>query len=134
MQCDDGIDNGYADALRDYPSDAGCVSLTDNNEIDGQCDDAYDNDLDSFIDYPSDPECSNYADLEYDCTDTDDGLVYSTQGTVSGSNGGVPFSDTDYCTDSITLKEFYCFYSSASQSVNCNNGNSTTQCLNGACV
>ena len=133
-QCDDGVDNVDADTLRDYPNDAGCVSLTDSSEIDGQCDDTYENDGDGFIDYPGDPECNNFGDLEYDCTDTDGGQVYGTQGTVSGSFGGVPFSDTDFCMDATTLKEFYCFYKSASTTVNCAGNSTATQCVNGACV
>lgn len=59
--------------------------------------------------------------------------LYTVQGTVSGTFGGVPFSDTDFCVDVVTLKEFYCFYKSASVTVNCA-GNQTTSCSNGACV
>ena len=121
MICDNGVDQtNDADTLADYRlsgGDLGCVSVTDGSEVDGQCDDTFENDGaggDGFIDYPSDPECNNFADLEYDCTDTDGGQVYT-------------------CVDVVTLKEFYCFYKSANVTVSCA-GNMTTQCSNGARV
>ncbi len=140
LVCDNGLDQtNDADTLADYRlsgGDAGCSSVTDGWEVDGQCDDLVENDGqggDGFIDYPSDPECNNFADLEYDCTDTDGGQVYTVQGTASGTFGGVPFSDTDFCADSVNLLEFYCLYKSANVSVSCA-GNLTTSCSNGACV
>ncbi len=138
LVCDNGLDESNdADTLKDYQlsgGDAGCTSATDNNERDGPCDDLSDNDADGLIDYPSDPECANYADVEDQCSDTDGGQVYTVQGTTSGSFGGTPFSGTDFCVNSTTLNEYYCnFYKLGSVNVACN-GNVTTQCLNGACV
>ena len=140
--CDNGVDESNdADALADFRlsgGDQGCSSVTDTNERDGACDDLLDNDLDGTIDFTSvnftaDPECGSYADVEYECSDTDGGFTPLVQGTVSGSFGGTPFSQTDFCVDSTTLTEYYCNYNWASQNVNCAL-NTTTQCVNGACV
>jgi len=135
VQCDDGIDNADADSLKDYPSDFGCVSPSDLSEVDGHCDDVVDNDGDGFTDYPSDPECTSFASKEGNCVDTDGGNVYGTQGAVSGSSGGMPYSHTDACLDSVTLNEFSCdFWSKPiSNNVNCA-GNFTGTCVNGACT
>ncbi|MBN2101975.1 MAG: hypothetical protein JW716_03840 [Candidatus Aenigmarchaeota archaeon] len=70
------------------------------------------------------------------CSDTDGGFVPPTTGTVSGYYMGSPYSNTDYCADSTTLVEYWCggIYAGNSQ-VSCYDpGNSTTMCLNGACV
>ena len=137
LVCDNGLDEtNDRDSLADYRlsgGDPGCTSATDTSEVDGQCDDLADNDADGYIDYPSDPECNNFADLEYDCTDTDGGQAYTVKGTVSGSFGGVPFNDTDFCVNSTNLVEFYCIVFK-SQNVTHNCANITTQCVNGACV
>jgi hypothetical protein len=134
VQCDDGIDKGDADTLVDYPDDLGCSSPTDNNEVNGQCDDASDNDADTYTDYPNDPECNSYADSEIDCTDTDGGYNFNTQGTVYGSFGGVPFNVTDYCLDSTYISEYICSIGSpATYNTSCI-WNATTQCVNGRCV
>ncbi len=42
------------------------------------------------------------------CSDTDGGINYTTQGTVSGYNGTIAYSYTDYCVNSSTLSEYYC--------------------------
>ena len=138
LVCDNGLDEtNDADTLADFRlsgGDAGCSSATDNNERDGHCDDLSDNDGDGLTDRPSDPECGSFADVEYECSDTDGGQVYTVQGTTSGSFGGTPFNSTDSCVDSVTLTENYCNpYNLGSQNVNCA-GNVTTQCSNGACV
>jgi hypothetical protein len=41
------------------------------------------------------------------CTDTD-GLDYTNQGTVSGIDGGAPFTWTDSCPDGSSLREYWC--------------------------
>ena len=138
LVCDNGIDEANdADTLKDYQisgGDPGCMSPTDSDERDGACDDLVDNDGDGLVDYPNDPECANYADREHECTDTDGGIVYNTAGIVSGSFGGAPFSNADSCIDNITLKEYYCDpYKPQSITTSCG-GNSTGQCVNGACV
>ena len=138
LVCDNGVDEANdADTLADFRlsgGDAGCTSATDNNERDGPCDNNFDDDGDGLIDRPSDPECGSFADVEHECSDTDGGQVYTVQGTTSGSFGGTPFSGTDSCVDTVTLTEYYCNpYNLGNQNVNCA-GNTTTQCVNGACV
>ena len=62
-QCGDGVDNGDADTLVDFPADPGCSSATDNSEVDGPCDDGADNgDADTVADFPADPGCSSFGD------------------------------------------------------------------------
>ena len=141
LVCDNGVDEANdADNLKDYQisgGDLGCMSPTDSDERDGACDDLVDNDGDGLIDYPNDPECANYADREHECTDTDGGIVYNTQGIVSGSFGGVSFINTDTCLDSVTLKEYYCDpYKPQSLTTTCPNNpiNNTLGCVNGACT
>ena len=140
--CDNGIDEtNDADTLADYRltgGDPGCASAIDTNERDGSCDDTLDNDGDGFRDFTSinftaDPECSSYADVEYECSDSDGGYTSAIQGTVSGSFGGIPFLGTDFCVDSATLTEYWCNNNMYSSYINCVS-NTTNQCVNGACV
>lgn len=83
--CNDGIDND-GDGHIDYPSDWGCTSISDPDEVGvgpvPQCADGIDNDLDGFIDYPADPSCSAAADDDESCT-----FMYAAdgQGAFSGS-------------------------------------------------
>lgn len=138
LVCDNGIDEtNDADTLKDYQisgGDLGCMSVTDSDERDGACDDLVDNDGDGLTDYPNDVECANYADREHECTDTDGGIIFNTKGIVSGSFGGAPFSNTDVCVDSSTLREFYCDpFKPQSLNTACG-GNSTGQCVDGACI
>ena len=138
LVCDNGVDEtDDADTLKDYQisgGDLGCMSVTDSSERDGACDNLLDDDGDGLIDYPNDIECANYADREHECTDTDGGIHYNTQGIVSGSFGGAPFSNTDVCVDSATLKEYYCDpYKPQSIITSCG-GNLTGQCVDGACT
>ncbi len=96
-QCSDGIDND-GDGFVDYPTDAGCTSMGDNDETDPlpmQCSDGIDNDWDGFIDYPADLGCLNALDNdETDVSGTVDllfdnfeqGLSGWTLNTVSGGN------------------------------------------------
>lgn len=52
--CADGADND-GDGLVDFPSDPGCVSADDDDELDpAQCSDGKDNDGDGLIDFPDD--------------------------------------------------------------------------------
>lgn len=142
LVCDNSIDEtNDADTLADYRlsgGDAGCTSPTDNNERDGLCDDLSDNDGDAKIDFTNvngtaDPECGTFADVEHECSDTDNGEV-TVQGTTSGSFGGTPFNSTDSCVDAVTLIEYYCSpYNLGSQNVSCVM-NQTTSCSNGACI
>ncbi|PIS05119.1 MAG: hypothetical protein COT81_02740, partial [Candidatus Buchananbacteria bacterium CG10_big_fil_rev_8_21_14_0_10_42_9] len=74
-QCSDGVDND-GDGLVDYPNDPGCVSASDDDEMNAveppiggvtQCSDGIDNDGDGFIDYPADSGCRDI----YDKSETD---------------------------------------------------------------
>lgn len=79
LVCDNGADAmNDADALADFRlsgGDPGCAGVTDTSEIDGQCDDTVDNDGDTFIDYPNDPECTSFSDdSELGTTQCSDGV------------------------------------------------------------
>jgi len=146
LVCDNGLDESNdRDTLADYRlsgGDPGCTSTTDSSEVDGECDDLSDNDLDTHADFNDDSKCISYSDSSESpkdsCTDTDGGIDGSTQGTVSGDDDDVPFSSTDFCIDTTTLNEYYCGvksqdYDPLSQSIDCG-GNATGSCSNGACV
>lgn len=145
-ECDDVVDSANdADSLGDA-SDPGCTSTSDTSEIDGQCDDKSDNDADTHTDYAgaggADSKCASFSDNDESprdfCSDTDGGIVSGTQGTVSGDDESVSFSNTDFCANATTLTEYYCGnvaqdYAPLSTSINCV-GNQTTSCSSGACV
>ena len=136
LVCDNGIDEtNDADTLKDYQlsgGDAGCSSATDNDERDGPCDDLSDNDGDGLIDKPNDPECTSFASKEGNCVDSDGGVVLTVQGTASGSTGGTPYSLTDFCLDSVNLREYACNF--VGQPYSGDNSCNATGCVSGACV
>ena len=104
VECNDGLDND-GDGKIDYPVDPGCLSFSDNSEVDPAS-----------------------------CTDTDFGYNIYTQGTVTYSNSSDSFSFTDFCADSLNLIEYYCGGATPiSSNVNCA-FNSTNACVNGACT
>lgn len=110
------------------------------------CDDGIDNDNDGNIDFTSsnitgDSKCSSLNDNDESprdsCGDTDLGGDISTKGTISGDDESVPFSYTDFCTDTTHIKEYYCGtkfedYAPLNYINICPPGTST--CSNGACV
>jgi len=71
--CNDGVDND-GDGKIDFPSDMGCSSLDDDDEVNSgacpaggpgvcpECNDGIDNDGDDLVDFPDDLECESYAD------------------------------------------------------------------------
>jgi hypothetical protein len=67
--CDDNID-ADGDGFPGYPTDPGCTSLADNDEVDdcpsgpdcAQCANAIDDDVDTLVDYPDDPGCTAASD------------------------------------------------------------------------
>ncbi|MEE2787543.1 MAG: hypothetical protein VX589_09405 [Myxococcota bacterium] len=65
--CADGLDND-GDGQFDFPSEPGCTSRDDDDELDpairAECSDGLDNDGDYLIDYPNDPDCEYAADDE----------------------------------------------------------------------
>jgi hypothetical protein len=65
------------------------------------------------------------------CTDTDGGVKYDVQGTVSGYHLGNPFSYTDYCINDL-LKEYYCLTYYGTKEYNC--AYAGKKCVDGACV
>lgn len=158
--CNDGLDNdgdGYIDR-----ADPGCANPGDSSELNPniECDDGSDNDGDNAIDYndggctgPTDndeTDCGDgvceggevcdvcVADCGYcdSCSDTDGGWNVMVQGTVSGYDNGSPYKYTDFCIENSTLvMEYYCLGDSwGSSTYDCDTGNFTTSCSNGACV
>ena len=156
-ECRDGIDNdgdGYIDL-----NDPGCANKNDLSELNPaiECDDGTDNDGDSAIDYndagcssPTDTDETNcgdsvceggevcdvcIADCGYcnSCTDTDGGFNTLVKGSVFGYLGGDFYNYTDYCTDNLTVKEYYCWND---QPYNANMPclNMTTCCSDGKCI
>jgi len=146
--CDNGQDEADdADTLADFRitnGDPGCTSTIDSSEIDGQCDDLIDNDDDGHIDFGSptrDSECTSFSDNDESprdfCNEPDFGVI-TVQGTTTGEDDSIQFNLTDFCLDSINLREYRCSgvtndYDPNSQDFDCSINNFTS-CSNGACV
>jgi hypothetical protein len=97
-QCNDNIDND-GDGLRDYPSDPGCSSSTDNDEYDQvntQCV------IDSFYASPTYVTSGGYTTLYWSTTGCDyvtiDGVSYPVDG--SGSFGPI-YSSRNYVLQGV---------------------------------
>lgn len=81
--------------------------------------------------------CSNGAcatpQVNYTCTDTDGGLVYTTKGTTTEKLGNTTATGTDVCSSNSTgyLTEYYCSANNRLTSINyyCTSG-----CSNGVCA
>ncbi|NIO44752.1 MAG: hypothetical protein GTN36_04325 [Candidatus Aenigmarchaeota archaeon] len=124
-ECRDEIDND-GDGNIDWPNDTGCDSKNDNDETDcgdGVCEGG-----------ETSETCPEDCGEPDSCSDTDFGFAPTVKGTVSGYSEGNPYSHTDYCLTSMTLREYYCsgiepLYSD----YNCYT-NTTTNCYDGACV
>ena len=90
--CSDAIDND-GDGQADYPSDPGCFSALDEDELShtAQCDDGADNDGDGDVDHPADAACESLAGSQegFQC---DDGRDNDADGKVDwdGRAGGTP--------------------------------------------
>lgn len=132
--CRDGSDND-GDGYIDWPSDPGCANKNDNSELNPaiECDDGVDNDGDNATDMadngcsgPTDDDETNCGDgvceggethvscpadceVPDSCSETDGGREPYVFGTTSGYLNGSYYSDDDYCVDSSTLMEYYCF-------------------------
>lgn len=106
-----------------------------------QCSDGLDNDGNGLIDWPNDPGCYGPRDdveAQDACTDSDNGFVIETQGTVTGAQYGKSYSKQDYCKTvydrdtgmtRIVLIEYFCRAGEpVSNAVECQNG-----CVDGSC-
>ncbi|MFH1510801.1 MAG: hypothetical protein ABIF10_03855 [Candidatus Woesearchaeota archaeon] len=127
-ECSDGKDNDF-DGLVDA-KDPGCTSRKDTSELNPniECDDGLDNDGDLFVDRQDDGCLSSTDNDETNCgdnvcepgeictldcrtnscTDSDGGRITAVAGTVTGALQGTPYSYSDSCADTYTLREFFC--------------------------
>ena len=108
-QCSDSADND-SDAKSDYPSDPGCVSVSDDDESNSfpQCSDGIDNaDPEDTIADASDPGCwTNATDpTTYNASDPDEtdsaieDIVDCSDGFDNDGDGNVDYPDDDGCSD-----------------------------------
>jgi hypothetical protein len=107
LACNDDID-ADGDGFLGYPTDPGCTSIFDKDEVDdcpsgpgcAQCANAQDDDGDSFIDFPSDPGCSAASDLsELD-------LLSACADDIDADGDGFPGYPTDPgCTSIVDNDE-----------------------------
>ena len=151
IECDDGEDND-GDNTTDM-NDGGCASPTDDDET--NCGDWVCEGGETQENCPEDcgypttttlppttttlppttttlPPTTTTVPAD-SCGDTDGGFVITTQGTVSGYEGGSPYEYTDYCNDTSILVEYYCVGSQWDYGFEYCPIN-FTQCSNGACV
>ena len=68
------------------------------------------------------------------CYDTDGGLNYGFQGTVSGYKIGLPYTYADFCNSNNQLIEWYCSGTAPYAAPNYTCTGNYTACLNGACI
>jgi hypothetical protein len=68
------------------------------------------------------------------CSDSDNGLVYTTKGSVSGYKAGQFYSYSDFCIGNVTVMEYYCSGNSKMNLTSTCRSNMTFVCSNGACV
>jgi hypothetical protein len=70
----------------------------------------------------------------YICADTDGGIATTVKGTVAGINSGVTFNNTDFCSSTSAVTEYYCSETGySSSSINCT-AIGATMCTNGTCI
>ncbi len=130
-QCNDGIDND-GDDLIDL-ADPGCDNKRDNDEYNAPetyCGDEVCNGDETCA------TCEADCGICDSCSDTDGGHNPWQKGIVSGYDTDQPYSYTEYC-DGNVLTEYWCLGggSWSSELYNCAiGGNSTSVCINGACV
>ncbi len=133
--CDDGKDSNRDSDTDVDLDDLGCVGVDDTSEIDGQCDNKFDDDADGYIDYPNDPQCVSRAGAESSCTDTDGFNIY-VAGSGSSGFGKSVITGTDECVNSISLREYYCASGRlVNKVVDCDSYYpNAKKCVSGACV
>ena len=144
VECDDGIDNDGDNSV-DY-NDAGCSGPTDNDETncgDSVCEggETQQTCLEDcgYPEYCGDGTCNANETQQtcpedcgypFSCHDTDGGFSIDIQGTVIGYNG-INYTYTDYCSNNITLTEYYCLGNEPqSYELSCN----MSYCHIGRCV
>ena len=116
--CEDNADND-GDGFTDYPSDPGCSSYSDDDELGtNACDDGVDNDGDQLIDYPNDPGCESASDEnEFNAAGpTIDYLypasafprtIFRVHGSDFGTEGTIHIGDKgDYASTHRRVKEW----------------------------
>ena len=96
-QCSDGIDND-GNGRTDFPSDAGCLSSSDDSELTAPppaaaCSNTIDDDGDGLKDFPADPGCSSSLD-----TDESNAPPPSVENTFALCSDGVD-NDADSAVD-----------------------------------
>ena len=85
-------DDEDTDGFAGFPTDPGCTSLTDNDEVDDcptgpncpECGDEAENDTDGLIDYPADPTCQAAGDASESCVSSE-GVTLITGPTTTGT-------------------------------------------------
>ncbi len=68
------------------------------------------------------------------CSDSDGGIVFTVNGTVSGYKSEQWYNYADYCTNSETVMEYYCVSNLAYNFTSSCVGNTTSSCVGGKCV
>ena len=134
-QCSDKIDND-GDGKIDM-NDAGCSSRNDNDE--SNCGDTIceggETCTSCMTDCGACPTTSIITTtIPNSCSDTDGGYNINVKGTISGYYNGQPYVNTDYCSSTTVLLEYYCIGGSKSSSSYPCAGNTTSSCVDGACI
>jgi hypothetical protein len=108
--CADGADND-GDTLVDFPQDPGCLSATDDSELNPllACDDDVDNDHDGLTDFPTDPGCSGPTDNDEttgvagDVTAPQTTIIRGPSGSTESSRAKLKFTGSDNATAAGSL-------------------------------
>ena len=107
--CSDGVDDDQ-DGKTDFPTDPGCESATDNDEMDDcpdgancpACSNGGDDEGDGEIDYPADDACGSAADTSEACGAENDPIVTITGGSTQGTTVGAMNDLRPTCAASST--------------------------------
>jgi hypothetical protein len=105
--CNDAID-ADGDGFGGYPTDPGCVSISDGDETDDcpsgpgcpDCANDLDDDGDTLTDYPEDTSCAAASGLSESCIDSE-GIIDVTAVPFNGTTVGQT-DDTDWTCTSTT--------------------------------
>ena len=103
--CNDTVD-ADGDGFPSYPTDPGCASPSDDDEMDDcptgpgcpVCANGQDDDTDGFIDYPADVGCGAASGIsEIGCPQESDPVIVLTSSSFSGTTVGASNSLTPTC-------------------------------------